>query len=86
MIVGWILNLKSKQMDFSNTFAQTELETLVCLDVSKDCEFKEQGDVTLELHQSLCGQVEAPKLWHSKLHCDMEDCGFRASDLDPCTS
>ena len=51
-------------MDFSNTFAQTELETLVYLDVSKDCEFKEQGNMILELHWNLYGQVEAPKLWY----------------------
>ena len=40
--------------------------------------------MVLELHQSLCGQIEAPKLWHSKLRNGMEARKFRTSELDPC--
>jgi len=65
MIVGWILNLKSKQMDFSNTFAQTELETLVYLDVSKDYEFKEQGDMILDHVKNIKNSKEWPKQFFS---------------------
>ena len=84
MIFGLILNLKSKHVDFSIAFIQTELETPVCLEIPRGYQSKEQRDMILELHWSLYGQVKVPKLWCSKLHCDMEDCGFRTSDLDPC--
>ena len=39
--------------------------------------------MVLELHRSLCGQIEAPKLWHEKLKNGMEVQNFKTSELDP---
>jgi len=67
MIFGLLLGLQSKQIDFSNAFVQAELEKPVYLEIPWGYESREKGDMVLELHRSLCGQIEAPKLWHEKL-------------------
>ena len=84
MIFELLLGLQSKQIDFSNAFVQAELKKPVCLEIPQGCESREKGDMVLELHRSLCGQIEAPKLWHEKLKNGMEARNFRTSELDPC--
>ena len=66
MIFGLLLSLQSKSIDFSNAFVQAELESPVFLEIPQGYESKETGDMVLELHRSLCGQIEAPKLWNEE--------------------
>ena len=84
MSFGLLLSLQSKQIDFSNAFVQAELESPVFLEIPQGYESKETGDMVLELHRSLCGQIEAPKLWCEKLKNGMEARNFKTSELDPC--
>ena len=84
MIFGLLLSLQSKSIDFSNAFVQAELESPVFLEIPQGYESKETGDMVLELHRSLYGQIEAPKLWYEKLKNGMEARNFKTSELDPC--
>jgi len=84
MIFGLLLSLQSKSIDFSNAFVQAELESPVFLEIPQGYESKETGDMVLELHRSLYGQIEAPKLWCEKLKNGMEAQNFKTSELDPC--
>ena len=85
MMIFWLLlSLQSKQIDFSNAFVQAELVSPAHLEIPQGYESKESGDMVLELHRSLYGQIEAPKLWHEKLKNGMEAQGFKTSRTDPC--
>ena len=75
LIFALILNLKTRQIDFSNAFAQADLAEPVYMELSADFAAK-GGDCILQLHKSLYGQVEAPKLWYKKLQNGMESRGF----------
>lgn len=83
LILALILGLKTKQIDFSNAFAQAELEEPVYLEIPQG--FSTEGvDSILKLKKSLYGQIEAPRLWYEKLKGGLVDRGFRCSELDPC--
>ena len=88
LILSLILALKNTQIDFSNAFAQADLEDYVYLDLPKGFDpsgVSNPGDYCLELHKSLYGQVEAPKLWYEKLRGGLESRGFTCyENLDPC--
>ena len=84
LIFALILNLKTRQIDFSNAFAQADLTEPVYMELPAD--FTADGDdCILQLHKSLYGQVEAPKLWYMKLREGMESRGFTTCEnQDPC--
>lgn len=85
LIIGLMFSLKTKQIDFSNAFAQCDLEEPVCLEMPKGFESADNQDMMLELHKSLHGQTESPKIWFQKLKEGLEDCGFCPYEhLDPC--
>ena len=84
MIFGLLADLQSKQIDFSNAFVQAELEKPVYLEIPWGYKSRGKDDMVLELHKSLYGQIEVPKLWHERLKNGMEARNFRTSKLDPC--
>ena len=84
MIFGLLLSLQFKQIDFSNAFVQAESESLLSLEMPQGCKAKASGDMVLELHRSLHGQIAAPKLWCEKHENGMEAQDFKTSELDPC--
>lgn len=75
LILALILGLKTKEIDFSNAFAQAELASPVYLELPQG--FDAEGDnKILELQKSLYGQIEAPRLWYEKVKGGLEDQGF----------
>lgn len=84
LILTLILGLKTKQIDFSNAFAQADLEKPVFVSLPRGFE-AEGPDMVLKLNKSLYGMCDAPKIFYLKLKKGMEDRGFTClENLDPC--
>ncbi len=56
------MNLVTQSIDFSNAFAQAELEKPVYMEPPKGYDLVD-GDKVLKLKRSLYGQIECAKLW-----------------------
>ena len=62
------LDLKSRQVDYSNAFVQAELDKEVYVELPRLFEAKQGGEsMVLKLQKSLYGLKQAPLLWFEKL-------------------
>ena len=79
---GWV----TKQVDFSNAFAQAPVTQSVFMLLPAmfgDMAGIDSKDLCLELCKSLCGLREAPKLWADFSAKGLEKAGFRPLENDP---
>ena len=74
----------TKQVDYTNAFAQADLEEQVYIEPPKGLRFKDKMDKVLHLVKSLYGLKQAPKTFFEKLKKGLEQRGFVASTMDPC--
>ena len=72
LVLTIILGLETQQIDFSNAFAQADLPKPVYLELPQDFPEANGQNMVLQLHKSLYGQIEAPKLWYEKLKTGLE--------------
>ena len=81
-----VMDLKTKQVDYTNAFAQAELcpDEHIFVELPRDFETKMQGDYVLTLLKSLYGLNDAPLRWFEKLFCQLKKHGFCQSLVDPC--
>ena len=85
LVLSSILNLDTLATDFSNAFAQAELDHPVYLKPPARFVREAWGeDPILRLNKSLYGQAEAPRLWYEKISAGLVKRGFTASIVDPC--
>ena len=77
-------NWTTKQVDYTNAFAQATLEEQVYIEPPKGFGFKTNVDRVLHLVKSLYGLKQAPKTFFEKLKRGLEQHGFVASTMDPC--
>ena len=77
-------NWVTKQVDYTNAFAQATLKEEVYIDSPKGFSRKDKADRVLKLIKSLYGLRQAPLTFFTKLKTGLEQRGFRASELDPC--
>ena len=73
----------TKQVDYTNAFAQAELKEEVYIDAPRGFERKD-GKTVLKLNNSLYGLKQAPKTFYEKLRDGLLERGFKQSMLDPC--
>jgi len=85
LVLTIILGLETQQIDFSNAFAQADLPKPVYLELPRDFPAANGQNMVLQLHKSLYGQIEAPKLWYEKLKAGLEERNFTCcGNIDPC--
>jgi len=87
LLLGLICGLKTKQVDYTNAFAQADLPSPAYMELPE--KFKQElgegmDDPIIELHKSLYGGALAAKHWFDKLKKGLEDRGFRQCPMDPC--
>jgi hypothetical protein len=86
LLLGLICGLHTKQVDYTNAFAQAELPEPAYMELPE--RFKELGDgladPIIELNKNLYGGALSAKHWFQKLKTGLERRGFRQSPLDPC--
>ena len=68
------MGLKTKQVDFSNAFAQAELheDENVYVELPRDFTSNLERDYVLKLHKSLYGLNVAPLRWFEKLSAGLK--------------
>jgi hypothetical protein len=76
-------NWVTKQVDYTNAFAQAELKEEVYIECPRGFPRHDNKDA-LKLNNSLYGLKQAPKTFYEKLKEGLEERGFTASILDPC--
>ena len=81
LIASIVLNLETKQVDFTLAFVQAKAEPGTYIEMPTM--FGVKGYV-LELHRNLYGQCDAPLKFYEHLKNGLEQRGFKASDYDPC--
>ena len=74
----------TKQVDYTNAFAQAELEDDVYVEPPQLFGPKSGKDLVLKLLKSLYGLKQAPRTFYQKLSDGLIERGFRRSDHDPC--
>ena len=86
MTMALVMGLKTKQVDYSNAFAQAELRDKeeVYIELLQGFNAPREGDFILKLNKALYGQVVAPQRWFEKLSAALEKAGLKASANDPC--
>jgi hypothetical protein len=77
-------NWTTKQVDYTNAFAQAKLKEEVYIEPPKGFGRKDKKDMVLKLIQSLYGLKQAPKTFFEKLRDGLVERGFTQSTLDPC--
>jgi hypothetical protein len=77
---GWA----TKQVDYTNAFAQAEIKETVYIEPPKLFGSKSGTDMVLLLLKSLYGLKHAPKTFYEKLRDGLLERGFTKSDIDPC--
>ena len=77
---GWV----TKQVDYTNAFAQADLAEEVYIEPPKGFGRKDGLDMVLQLIKSLYGLKQAPKLFYDKLRSGLIERGFTQSIIDPC--
>ena len=77
-------NWVTKQVDYTNAFAQATLNKQVYIDSPRGFTRKDKAHKVLHLIKSLYGLKQAPKTFFDKLKRGLEQRGFTASILDPC--
>ena len=76
-------NWVTKQVDYTNAFAQAVLKEEVYIDNPRGFDRKDGRDV-LKLNNSLYGLKQAPKTFYEKLRDGLLERGFTQSMIDPC--
>ena len=79
--------LATKQVDFSNAFAQAPFDKGEEIYIAAPRGFESASsdeEVVLKLNRSLCGLVQAPLCWHDLLSAALESHGLKQSAHDPC--
>jgi hypothetical protein len=86
LVLTVIFGLATRQIDFSNAFAQTDIPTDEHVYVELPHHFRatEGVESVLKLNKALYGQLDAPKRWYDKLRAGLEARGLVASKVDPC--
>ena len=77
-------NWTTKQVDYTNVFAQAELKEEVYIEQPRGFVRKDKKDMVLKLLKSLYGLKQAPKTFFDKLKAGLLERGFTQSILDPC--
>ena len=76
-------NWVTKQVDYTNAFAQAELAEEVYIE-SPRCFSRKDNKNVLKLNNSLYGLKQAPKTFYEKLRDGLLERGFVQSMMDPC--
>ena len=76
-------NWVTKQVDYTNAFAQAKLNEEVYIESPRGFARKDGKDV-LKLNNSLYGLKQAPKTFYEKLRDGLLERGFQQSMIDPC--
>ena len=84
LVLKGYLGLATKQVDFSNAFAQADVKEKVYMELPKGFEPPSDGDHVLKLNKSLYGLRQAPLNWFEYLSVGLRKHGFEPSKLDPC--
>ena len=77
-------NWTTRQVDFTNAFAQGELSEIVYIDPPRGFEGQDGQDKILRLLKSLYGLKQLAKTIFEKLKDGLIERGFKQSDHDPC--
>ena len=78
---GWT----TKQVDYTNAFAQADLEETVYIDQPRGFSgVTDKATKVLHLLKSLYGLKQAPRTFYQKLRTGLEERGFTCSQIDPC--
>ena len=77
---GW----STRQVDYTNTFAQAYLKEEVYIEPPKGFQRKVKKDLVLKLVESLYGLKQALKSFFDKLSRGLRDRGFEKSEVDKC--
>ena len=77
---GWV----TKQVDYTNAFAQATLNEKVYIEQPKGFARKDKQNLVLKLIKSLYGLKQAPKSCFDKISSGLRERGFVQSELDPC--
>ena len=77
-------NWTTKQVDYTNAFAQAKLKEEVYIEPPRGFGRKDKQDMVLKLINSLYGLKQAPKTFFEKLRDGLLERGFTQSILDPC--
>ena len=86
LVLTVIFGLATRQIDFSNAFAQTDIPDTenVYVEMPKHFTSTDGVDSVLRLNKALYGQLDSPKRWYDKLSKGLTDRGLIASKIDPC--
>ena len=74
----------TKQVDYTNAFAQADLKEEVYIEQPKGFARKDKLDMVLKLIKSLYGLKQAPKTFFEKLKAGLLERGFIQSEMDKC--
>ena len=77
-------NWTTKQVDYTNAFAQADLKEEVYIESPRGFTRKDKKDLILKLCKSLYGLKQAPRTFFEKLRAGLLERGFTQSVLDPC--
>ena len=83
-ILSVILDLSSRQVDYTNAFVQANVKTPMFVELPKGYNSKVDGDCVLKLNKNLYGSRDAPLAWFETLTASLVAEGFKPSDIDPC--
>jgi histone deacetylase 1/2 len=83
LIMTIVFGLATRQIDYNNAFAQSDLKEDVYVEIPRGYG-KPEGDMVLKLNKTLYGLVQAPKAFYDHMLTGLENCGFQASIHDPC--
>ena len=81
LIASIVLNLETKQVDFTLAFVQAKAEPGTYIEMPRM--FGVEGYI-LELKRNLYGQCDAPLKFYEHLKNGLEQRGLKASTFDPC--
>jgi len=80
------LGLKTKQVDYLNTFVQAKIDGEVYCELPEEFSVNSAGrlEYVLKLERSLYGLKQAARLWFKTLEKSLHDRGFKTSAQDLC--
>ena len=80
-----ILDLSSRQVDYTNAFVQAKVKTPTFVELPKGFESNtDDDDNVLQQNKNLYGCRDAPLAWFEALKRLLESRGFQSSEVDPC--
>jgi hypothetical protein len=75
LIMTIVFGLATRQIDYNNAFAQSDLKEDVYVEIPRGYG-KPEGDMVLKLNKTLYGLVQAPKAFYDHMLTGLENCGF----------